>query len=110
MPSLTSRKAAAPPPQDKPKAQAPAHTPKREAKLSFKDQHRLKEVEAALPRLEAEIADLEKQLGDPDLFSADPKKFEQLTGRLNKARADLDKAEEDWLEIEALKEEIAAKG
>jgi ATP-binding cassette subfamily F protein uup len=44
------------------------------------------------------------------LFSADPKKFEQLTGRLNKARADLEKAEEDWLEIEALKEEIAAKG
>lgn len=110
VPSLTSRKAAAPPPQDKPKAPAPAHTPKREAKLSFKDQHRLKEVEAALPRLEAEIADLEKQLGDPDLFSADPKKFEQLTGRLNKARADLEKAEEDWLEIEALKEEIAAKG
>ncbi|WP_300389952.1 ABC-F family ATP-binding cassette domain-containing protein [Henriciella sp.] len=109
VPSLTSRRAAAPPTQekDKPKASTPSHSPKREAKLSFKDQHRLKEVEAALPRLEKEIADLEAQLGNPDLFGSDPAKFDRLTKRLGDARTELEKAEEDWLEIEALKEEIA---
>ena len=109
VPSLTSRKAAAPPPQDKPKTQSTAHAPKRDAKLSFKDQHRLKEVEAAIPRLEKEISDLESGLGDPELFSKDPKKFDDVSKRLEAAKGELEKAEEDWLEIEALKEELGAR-
>ena len=111
VPSLTSRKAAAPPTQakDKPKPAQPAHAPKREAKLSFKDQHRLKEVESEMPRLEAEIEDLQAKLGDPDLFSSDPQTFERLTKRLQAAQEELEKAEEDWLAIEALKEELGAK-
>ena len=110
VPSLTSRRAALPPPQDKPKAAVPSSVSKREAKLSFKDQHRLREAETAMPRLEAEIADLENQLGNTSLFASDPEKFGQLTNRLEAARAELEKAEEDWLAIEALKEDLAAKG
>ena len=89
---------------------APQSAPKREAKLSFKDQHRLKEVEQAMPKLEAEIGELEASLADPELFNSDPDKFRKLTGRLEAAQTELEKAEEDWLAIEALKEDLGAKG
>lgn len=87
-------------PADKP---APSRKP---AKLSFKDQHRLKEAEAAIPRLSEEIATLETEMADPSLFSANPDRFNQVNDRLTAARAELEQAEEDWLEIEAMKETL----
>ena len=87
-------------PADKP---APSRKP---AKLSFKDQHRLKEAEAAIPRLSEEIATLETEMADPSLFSANPDRFNQVNDRLAAARAELEQAEEDWLEIEAMKETL----
>lgn len=111
VPSLTSQRAAKAPDTSKTsKTQAQSSpAPKRDAKLSFKDQHKLKEAEAAMPRLTAEIAKLEADLADPKLFNADPQAFQRLTRRLEAARAELEQAEEDWLSIEALKEEIGAK-
>ena len=109
VPSLTSRTASTGKTSGqkaKPSKPAQSSAPKREAKLSYKDQHRLKEAEKALPRLEAEISELEEKLGDPDLFNTDPGAFERLTNRLEKAREELQQAEEDWLAIEALKEEM----
>ncbi|GAB5458975.1 MAG: ABC-F family ATP-binding cassette domain-containing protein [Henriciella sp.] len=82
-------------------------TAKKAAKLSFKDQHRLKEAETAMPRLNKEIAELEQKLGDPALFSRDPDGFNQINARLEAARRELDQAEEDWLTIEALKETLS---
>ncbi len=76
-------------------------------KLSFKDQHRLKEVEEAMPRLETEIGDLESQLSDPNLFNSDPDKFHQINARLETARSELEQAELDWMEIEEKKEALA---
>lgn len=107
VPSLTSRKAAAPPAAAKAKSPSSTHTPKREAKLSFKDSHRLKEVEQAMPKLTAEIEKLEADLADPELYSKDAGRFEKLTARLSDARQELEAAEETWLEIEALKEELS---
>ncbi len=76
-------------------------------KLSFKDQHRLKEVEAAIPKLTAEIAKLENELADPDLFTRDQAAFEQINDRLLAAREKLESAEEDWLHIETMKEGLS---
>ncbi|MEL7112953.1 MAG: ATP-binding cassette domain-containing protein [Pseudomonadota bacterium] len=81
--------------------------PKKATKLSFKDQHRLKEVEDAMPRLEHEISDLETRLSDPDLFNDDPDAFHQINTRLETARAELEQAELDWMEIEEKKEALA---
>lgn len=111
VPALASQ--SGPGKKDSPKKKsqnAPQSAPKREAKLSFKDQHRLKEVEQAMPKLEAEIGELEASLADPELFNSDPDKFRKLTGRLEAAQTELEKAEEDWLAIEALKEDLGAKG
>lgn len=75
-------------------------------KLSFKDQHRLKEVETAMPRLEAEIAKLETDLSDPALFTRDPDGFHRINARLETARSELEQAELDWMEIEEKKEAL----
>ena len=108
VPSLTTRKAAKPADKGQ-KKQASAPTSagsKREAKLSFKDKHRLKEAEAAMPRLGAEIENLESELSDPDLFNKDPGRFQKISDRLAAARTELEEAEMVWLEIEAMKEEL----
>ncbi|GAB5456940.1 MAG: ABC-F family ATP-binding cassette domain-containing protein [Henriciella sp.] len=81
---------------------------KKQTKLSFKDQHRLKEVETEMPRLEAEIADLETKLSDPNLFNDNPDEFNRINARLETARTDLEQAELDWMEIEEKKEALAA--
>lgn len=108
VPSLSSRTAAKPADkaQKKPSGQTSSHAPQREAKLSFKDKHRLKEVEAAMPRLGAEIEKLEAELSDPELFNSDPARFSKISDRLAAARGELEQAESDWLEIEARKEEL----
>lgn len=75
-------------------------------KLSFKDAHRLKEVENAMPKLQAEIAELEDKLSDPELFNRDAARFHQINSALERARGALEEAELDWLEIEEKKEAL----
>ncbi|MEM8616606.1 MAG: ABC-F family ATP-binding cassette domain-containing protein [Pseudomonadota bacterium] len=91
---------------DKPKTGSTTK-PKTPTKLTFKDQHRLQEVETEMPRLQAEIETLETQLADPELFTRDPDRFHKVNGALEAAREKLDEAEQDWLRIEALKEALA---
>jgi ATP-binding cassette subfamily F protein uup len=93
----------------KPKA-APAPTasaPKKIRKLSFKDEHRLTEIEALTPKLEAEIAKLDAVLADPDAFARDSAKFEAAAKRADAARREKDAIETEWLDIEARREALA---
>ena len=90
----------------KSKTKSPSSAPVRKVKLSFKDQHRLKEAEAAIPRLTTQIEGLELELADPDLFARDPDGFARINKSLETSRAQLSQAEEDWLEIEAMKEAL----
>lgn len=84
-----------------------AADPKKHTKLSFKDQHRLKEVEKAMPQLNKEIEKLETQLADPTLFARNPDEFTRINTALEKAREDLEQAEMDWMEIQEKKEALA---
>jgi ATP-binding cassette subfamily F protein uup len=95
---------AAPKPAAKPVAPAATRAP---AKLSYKDQRRLEELETAMPRLSDEIVSLEARLEDPDLYAKDRARFETITRRLGEARAELARSEEDWLELEARREQLA---
>ena len=88
-------------PAPPPRAAAPA------AKLSFKDQRRLAELEARLAALPGEIAALEHRLHDPGLYSRDPAAFARTSTALEAARAEVAAAEEAWLDLEALKESLA---
>ncbi len=94
--------------QKKKAASAKPARPKTQTKLSFKDEHRLKEIDEALPRLQAEVSRLETEMADPDLFSKDPDAFQAKNERLTAAKAEIEQAEEDWLEIEARREALDA--
>ena len=84
---------------------APA-APKKPAKMSFKDTHRLKELEGLLATLPADIARHEATLADPGLYARDRKAFDRATANAERARTLLAAAEEEWLELEAKREAL----
>jgi ATP-binding cassette subfamily F protein uup len=91
--------------QPAPAAMAPAAA-KKPAKLSFKDAHRLKELEGLLASLPDDIARHEAALTDPDLYTRDRKAFDRATAKADRARTLLTAAEEEWLELEAKREAL----
>ncbi|MBB5751740.1 ABC-F family ATP-binding cassette domain-containing protein [Prosthecomicrobium pneumaticum] len=81
-----------------------AAAPKR--KLSFKEKHALETLPKRIDALAAEIAKLTSKLAEPDLFSRDRKAFETATARLAAAETERAAAEEEWLTLEMLREEL----
>jgi ATP-binding cassette subfamily F protein uup len=79
---------------------APAKKP---GKLTFKDAHRLKELEGLLASLPADIARHDAALSDPDLYARDRKAFDRATANAARAREQLESAELEWLELEEKK-------
>ena len=95
------------PKADKSKGAAPpAAKAKPAAKLSYKDEHRQKEINALIPKLQAEIAALEKDLADAGLYARDPAAFTKKSARVGAARTDLENIEMEWLEIEEKRESL----
>jgi ABC transport system ATP-binding/permease protein len=90
-------------PAERPAAEAPRTAAK---KLSYKQKFALeslpKKMEAAADR----IAELEQKLHDPALFARDASAFARTASALEKERASLTAMEEEWLELEMLREEI----
>ncbi|MBQ0818317.1 MAG: ATP-binding cassette domain-containing protein [Methyloceanibacter sp.] len=77
-------------------------------RLSPTDQHRLKTAPKQIAKLTQEIGRLEQVLADPDLYTKDRDAFTSAGDALNNAQAELAAAEEDWLRLEMLQEEIEA--
>ena len=99
------RKASSKPRPNASKAPATAPLPpKGSKKLSFKQTHRLEKLPQEIERLEAEIVKLEALLADPNLYTSDPKRFEKATAALGERQETLANAEEEWLELEELRE------
>ena len=82
---------------------------KPQAKLSFKDKHRLGELDKEMPALAAEIQALETALADPKLYAADRAGFDTKSARLATARTELEEAELEWLALEEKREQIEKK-
>lgn len=78
-------------------------------KLSYKQQHRLDELSRLIPELEASIARLEAALAGDEAYSRDPQGYMKQAGALDTRRAELSAAEEEWLELESLREELASE-
>src|ERR1700719_276550 len=78
--------------------------PKR--RLNFNEKHALDRLPKTIAKLQAEIAKQQRHLDDPDLYKKDRKKFDQASDALAKAQKELHEAEDKWLELEVLREEI----
>ena len=75
-------------------------------KMSFKDKHALETLPGRMSELEAEVDRLNRVLGDTNLYTRQPGKFAETTKALEVAQAKLAKAEEQWLALELMREEL----
>ena len=74
--------------------------------MSFKDKHALETLPGEMEKLEAQIAAGKDALADPQLFTRDPARFQKEADALAAAETALAQAEERWLELEMLREEL----
>jgi ATP-binding cassette subfamily F protein uup len=88
------------------KASAAAQPKPSSKKLSFKQKFALESLPKKMEEAHARIATLETRLADPALFSKDPAGFQKLAASLDAERGALAAMEEEWLELEMLREEI----
>ncbi len=95
-----------------PKAEA---TPKVEAatpaapkaavqKLSYKQKFALETLPKKIDAVSASISALEDRIADPAFYTRDPGSFQKTISALDKERATLQALEEEWLELEILRE------
>jgi ATP-binding cassette subfamily F protein uup len=87
----------------KPKMTAAAPR-KRKPGLSFKDRHMLDALPARIAELRARKASLQSFLDDSGLYARDPAKFVQASEAFANAETALAEAEENWLNLELLRE------
>ena len=97
---------AAPTPGRKPPPAAPPPASAGRQKLSFKQKHALETLPARMQELQAEIAALERELADPGLYARDADRFATASAALEDAQEALRAAEDEWLELEMLREEL----
>jgi ATP-binding cassette subfamily F protein uup len=76
-------------------------------KLSFNEKHALETLPKKIDALQAEAAKLNTAVAG-DLYTRDPKLFAKATARLEEVAREIGEAEERWLELEMLREEIGA--
>ncbi|MBV9835235.1 MAG: ATP-binding cassette domain-containing protein, partial [Alphaproteobacteria bacterium] len=90
-----------------PRADTPAPRTESRRKLSYKQQRALDELPQRIESLHAEIAALNTKLADTTLYARDPAAFNAAMTKLTATQAALTGAEDEWLELETLREELA---
>jgi ATP-binding cassette subfamily F protein uup len=75
-------------------------------KLSFKQKFALENLPKKMEEAALQIARSEARMADPAFYGRDPGGFAKTATALDQLRADLAAMEEEWLELEMLREEI----
>lgn len=93
--------------QQKARPAGNAGTPKPASKkLSYKQKFALETLPQKIEELADEIAALEEKLADPNLYTRDAAAFQRYSKELDEKRANRETMEEEWLELEMLREEV----
>jgi ATP-binding cassette subfamily F protein uup len=77
-------------------------------RMNFNDQWVLELLPARIAALETQTAELTMILADPNLYARDRARFDAIAAALAVARDGLAAAEDQWLRLELLREEIEA--
>ena len=88
------------------KPAAPREIAAARRRLSFHEQHALKTLPDRMTELGARVKLLEAAMEDPALYARDPDAFAAATQSLAAVQTELSAAEEQWLELEILRQEI----
>jgi ATP-binding cassette subfamily F protein uup len=76
-------------------------------KMTFKDKHALETLPKTIAALRTEAEALQARLGDPQLYVRDRLAFEKASSDLGDVQRKIAAAEERWLELEIIREELA---
>ena len=74
--------------------------------MTFKDRHALETLPERIAALQREVTRLNALLTDLDLYARDPARFGAITKALGTTQNEQAVAEEQWLTLELLREEI----
>jgi ATP-binding cassette subfamily F protein uup len=100
-------KEAAPPKPSKQAEPATAKSQPSKRRLMFKDKHALETLPKTIASLQEQVKELQTKLDDPGFYARDREGFEKVTVQLGELQQKIAAAEEQWLELEILREEIA---
>jgi ATP-binding cassette subfamily F protein uup len=75
-------------------------------RLSFHEQHALKVLPGEMASLESQVAVLQERLADAGFYKRDPDAFAAASAKLKQCEAALAQAEERWLELAVLQDEL----
>jgi len=104
---VVSRKPAKPKPPAEGSSTRPAPEPKPgRRRLSFHEKHALEALPRQIAMLQGRIGQLQQRLDDPSLYARDRAAFAEVSNSLAATQLELSSAEEKWLELEILREEI----
>jgi ATP-binding cassette subfamily F protein uup len=82
-------------------------SPPTKRRLMFKDKHALETLPKAIAKLQTEIDEQQAKLADPQFYARDRAAFEKVTAALGELQLKIAAAQERWLELEILREELA---
>jgi ATP-binding cassette subfamily F protein uup len=77
-------------------------------RMSFNDKHALETLPGKIEALQADAARINAILSQGDLYQRDPKLFAEASKRLATVTAAIAEAENRWMELEMLREELDA--
>ncbi|MPZ36699.1 MAG: ATP-binding cassette domain-containing protein [Rhizobiales bacterium] len=77
-------------------------------RMTFKDKHALETLPGTIAALQTEASALQAKLSDPQFYAQDRAGFEKLSSDLGELQRKIAAAEEQWLELEILREELAS--
>src|ERR1700685_3740399 len=86
---------------------APASRPAKR-RLTFTDQHALETLPKTIAKLQTEIDALQAKLADSEFSARDRAAFEKVTAALGELQLKIAAAEQQWLELEIMREELAS--
>ena len=93
--------------KDRPVKAAAAEPQAAKRKMKFKEKHALETLPKTMAVLIAKANELQAKLDDPQFYLRDRTGFEKVTTDLSETQRKLAAAEEQWLELEILREELA---
>jgi ATP-binding cassette subfamily F protein uup len=86
---------------------APATPRPAKRRMTFKDTHALETLPKTIAKWQVEAHALQTKLDDPHFYARDRAAFEQVTAALGELQRKIAAAEEQWLALEILREELA---
>ncbi len=83
--------------------EAPGSRPRRQKKLSYKDQRELDQLPDELERIEADVRRLQDKVAEPAFYAGDAAEIQRTLADLESAEERLETRLERWAELDALK-------